>query len=163
MREVAVTPTAADSNEDLEFITKRLRHWRKMWKPVGLDTTQQNNTLQSWKLSCTHEGKPDAPQQSKDDSSYCKGEASILGDVPVPGKDRRSTASARGHAWPPEVPLFLWSSKGIGDIVLRKLLKNLREREETVVLSCKGFLPKVRCRWGEHCKDSSIKGKPAVP
>lgn len=143
-RAAVVSPTAADSNEDLEFMTKRLRHWRNMWKPLGFNTMQQNNTLQSWKRACTHEGKPDTPQQSKDESSYCKGEASILGDVPVPGKDRRSTASARGHAWPPEVPFFLWGPKRIGDIVLCKLLKNLQEREETVVLSCKGAYQ----RWG---------------
>lgn len=65
-------------------------------------------------------------REARLDSSYCKREASILGDVPVPGKDRRSTASTRGHAWPPEVPFFLWSSKSIRYIIFCKLLKNLQ-------------------------------------
>lgn len=38
-----MTPAAVDSNEDLEYMIKKLRHWGNMWKPMGFKTTQQNN------------------------------------------------------------------------------------------------------------------------
>lgn len=86
-------------------------------------------------------------QRIEADASYCKGEASILGDIPVPGKDRRSTASTGGHAWPPEVPFLLRGSKGIGYIVLCQLLENLRgTREESTLLKQGGCSLKAQCR-----------------
>lgn len=61
-------------------------------------------------------------------SSYCKGEASVLGDVPVPGEHGGPAASPGGHARPPEVPFLLWGSKSIRHIILCKLLEHLQGR-----------------------------------
>lgn len=61
-------------------------------------------------------------------SSYCKGEASVLGDVPVPGEHGGSAASPRGHARPPEVPFLLGGSKSIRHIILCELLEHLQGR-----------------------------------
>lgn len=93
---------------------------KQLWCGENPWPTELKITLQTWKQ------ERDTAERREADSSYCKGEASVLGDVPVPGKDRRPAAPAWGHAWPPEVPFFLWSPKSIRHIILCKLLEHLQ-------------------------------------
>lgn len=61
--------------------------------------------------------------------SHCESKARVLGDVPVPREHGGPPASPWRQARPPEVSVIFGKAKGIGDVKVQQLFKDLQRKK----------------------------------